>query len=113
VIWEKVFSRFRDDFRRFCLAANIPYEIAMKDDTGKFLHYYSLRASSLLSAAHRSFMQVFVDWLNKDPGTLPERRFDLATLYATAFEFTAIDAAADSQVTRGELSELPASCGWR
>ena len=107
VIWEKVFSRFRDDFRGFCLAANIPYEIAMKDDTGKFLHYYALWANSLLSAAHGSFMQVFVDWLDKDPGTgLPERRFDPATLYATAFEFTAIGAAADSQVTRGELPEL-------
>ena len=97
VIWEKVFSRFRVDFRDFCLAASIPYEIAIKDDTGKFLHYYALWASSLLSAAHGGFMQVFADWLDKDPDArLPERRFDPRTLYATAFEFTAIGAAADS-----------------
>jgi hypothetical protein len=106
VIGEKVFSRFRDDFRDFCLAANIPYEIAMKDDAGKFLHYYTLWASSLLSAAHGSFMQVFADWLDKDPGSRsPERRFDPGTLYATAFEFTAIGAAMESQITRRELSE--------
>jgi hypothetical protein len=97
VIWEKVFRGFRNDFRDFCAGANIPYEIAMKDDTGKFLHYYALWASSLLSAAHGKFMQVFVDWLDAQSGTrLSARRFDPATLYATAFEFTVVGAAAVS-----------------
>ncbi len=100
VIWDKVFRRFRDDFRDFCLAAKISYEIAMNDDTGKFLHYYTLWASSLLSAAHAGFMEVFADWLDKDPRTrLPEWRFDPRTLYATAFEFTVIGAEAESQIT--------------
>ena len=46
---------------------------------------------------HATFMQVFVDWLDKQPGTeVPKRSFDVATLYATAFEFTAIGASAAS-----------------
>jgi hypothetical protein len=32
VIWDKVLRRFRNDFRDFCISANIPYEVAMKDD---------------------------------------------------------------------------------
>ena len=52
-------------------------------------------ASSLLAVRHGTFMQVFVDWLDKLPNTqLPKRRFDATTLYATAFEFTAIGATA-------------------
>ena len=39
-------------------------------------------------------MQVFVDWLAAQPGTDPgKRRFDPATLYARAFEYTATGAA--------------------
>lgn len=63
-----------------------------------FLPCYMRWASSLLAVAHGRFMQVFIDWLDEQPGTaLPgRRRFDVATLYATAFEFTAIGAAAAS-----------------
>jgi hypothetical protein len=92
VIWEKVFRRFRNELRG--LTTDIPYEISMKDDTGRFLRYYMQLASSLLSAGHGSFMHVFVDWLDKQPCTrLCERKFDASTLYATAFEFTVIGAA--------------------
>jgi hypothetical protein len=39
-------------------------------------------------------MQVFRDWLAKQPGTgLPKKRFDPTTLYAKAFEYTATGAA--------------------
>jgi hypothetical protein len=95
VIWNKVFKRFDNDFRDFCWAARIPYDSAIKDGTAAFMRYYMLWANSLLSVAHGAFMQVFIDWLDKQPGTeLPKRGFDVATLYATAFEFTAIGAAA-------------------
>jgi len=56
--------------------------------------YYMDWASSLLSAAHDKFMQIFADWLGKQPGAnLPRRTFAPASLYATAFEITAIGAA--------------------
>jgi hypothetical protein len=98
VIWEKVFmGRFRNDFREFCRSANIPYERVIKEDTAAFLRYYMDWASSLLLVAHERFMQVFVEWLEKQPGVeLRQRTFDAATLYATAFEFTAIGATAAS-----------------
>jgi len=42
-------------------------------------------------------MQVFKDWLTKQPGTeMAKRRFDPTTLYARAFEYTATGAAAAS-----------------
>jgi hypothetical protein len=38
-------------------------------------------------------MPVFIDWLDRQPATaLRQRCFDPGTLYATAFEFTAIGA---------------------
>ncbi len=93
VIWEKVFKHFRDDFRDFCTSANIPYKRAVNDDAETFLLYYMGWASSLLSVAHENFMQAFVDWLDKQEGAaLHRRKFDPKTLYATAFEFTAIGA---------------------
>jgi len=53
-----------------------------------------LWASSLLSVAHGTFMHVFMDWLDKQPGAeLRNRRFDPKTLYARAFEYTATGAA--------------------
>jgi hypothetical protein len=69
----------------------------IKEDTAAFLRYYMDWASSLLLVAHEGFMQVFVEWLEKQPGVeLRQRTFDAATLYATAFEFTAIGATAAS-----------------
>jgi hypothetical protein len=51
-------------------------------------------ASSLLSCMHREFMEVFVAWLNNQPKTaISSRRFDAATLYARAFEYTIVGAA--------------------
>jgi len=92
-IWEGVFKRFRNEFRGFCRSARIPYDRAINDDTATFLLYYMDWASFLLSAAHEAFMPVFVDWLDTQPAAgLRQRRFDPATLYATAFEFTAIGA---------------------
>ena len=93
VIWRKVFSRFQDDFRDFCQSENHPYAEAIHHDTASFLLYYMRWASFLLSAAHETFMQVFVEWLERQPGVeLRRRQFDAATLYATAFEFTVIGA---------------------
>jgi hypothetical protein len=94
VIWEKVFRRFKDDFRGFCFSSSIPYDKVINDDNEAFLLHYVAWASSLLSGAHEKFMQVFVDWLGEQPGAdLHLRMFDPASLYATAFEITAIGAA--------------------
>jgi len=41
-------------------------------------------------------METFVDWLSKQPGGQSPRNFDALSLYATAFEFTAIGAAIDN-----------------
>lgn len=61
----------------------------------KFLHFSNPQLFPIyLSGAHGNFMPVFIDWLDKQPGTkLAERRLDVATLYATAFEYVAIGAA--------------------
>jgi hypothetical protein len=95
VIFDKVFTRFRSDFRDFCEAAGIPYKTAINDDSAAFLVYYMRWANHLLASAHPTFMMAFVNWLEKQPGAELERRgFDAATLYATAFEFTVIGATA-------------------
>jgi hypothetical protein len=76
---------------------NIPYENLIKKVTVAFLRYYMDWASSLMSLSHEGFMQVFVEWLGRQPGAdLRQRPFDAATLYASAFEFTAIGATAVS-----------------
>ncbi|MGA3315453.1 MAG: hypothetical protein ABSC64_03330 [Candidatus Korobacteraceae bacterium] len=97
VIWDEVMNGvFKYDFREFRDREKIPDSIAGSnaEDTAAFLRYYMIWASSLLSVAHRAFMQVFSDWLAKQPGTeLPKRRFDPTRLYARAFEYTAIGAA--------------------
>lgn len=98
VIWKKVFKRFADDFQDFCQSKNISYPEAINDDTASFLIHYMRWASSLLSAAHGTFMQVFVEWLEEQPGVeLHQSQFDAVTLYATAFEFTAIGAEEDQR----------------
>ena len=58
-------------------------------------------AALLLSIAHGKFMQVFVEWLARQPGVdLGRQKFDAATLYATAFEFTIIGATAAESAGR-------------
>jgi hypothetical protein len=96
MIWKKVFARFKNDFREFCEREKMPnaYVSAQKEDALGFLRVYMRWACSLLEAAHPSFMQVFVTWLDKEPGTeLSRREFDASIIYATAFEFTALGAA--------------------
>jgi hypothetical protein len=98
VIWERVFRRFRADFRDFCCEAGISYARALNDVTGDFLRIYMLWASSLLRGSHGRFMRVFADWIGSQPGADPDRRsFDVSCLYATAFEFTIIGAASDAE----------------
>jgi hypothetical protein len=69
VIWDKVFRRFDNDFRDFCWKSGIPYDSAIKDGTAAFLRYYMLWANSLMKVAHPTFMEVFKDWVDKQPGT--------------------------------------------
>jgi hypothetical protein len=98
VIWNKVlFGRFKNDFLEFRDREKIPRDSATEEETENWLRFYMRFASDLMSVKHATFMQVFVDWLDKQPGTeLSKRRFDVTALYATAFEFTAIGAAAAS-----------------
>lgn len=90
VIWNGVFRCFRSDFKEFCCTSGFKYEY---EDTASFYCKYIRWANSLLASAHSGFMKTFVDWLRTQPGAeLPRRTFDVTTLYATAFEFTAIGA---------------------
>jgi hypothetical protein len=95
VIYNKVLKGYwRSDFRDFCTDKGLRYGVFMERDTIDFLPAYMLWASSLLSAAHGSFMQVFTDWLAEQPvADLSRRKFDATTLYARAFEYTAVGAA--------------------
>lgn len=95
VIWERVLAGvFRKEFREFCERAGARYKVLASEDTADFLPYYMRWASSLLSAAHRDFMNVFAEWLGQQPGArLAARSFNAATLYATAFEYTVTGAA--------------------
>lgn len=92
VIWNKVFKRFKADYDDVRSSNNL----ASGSGDAAFLRNYVCWGSSLVSSAHPRFMALFVDWLGDE---LPRRKFDvlgretLATLYATAFEFTAIGAA--------------------
>lgn len=96
MIWNKVLNgRFKADYRDFWEREGISKAIATGEDTAEWLRHYINLASSLLSAAHVSFMQVFVEWLAQQPGVaLARHTFDPATLYATAFEFTIVGATA-------------------
>jgi hypothetical protein len=110
VIWEKVFSRFRYDFDDFCRSESIGYSYAdaYNDSTAVFLLYYMRWASFLVSAAHETFMPVFVEWLEEQPGVeLRQQRFDAATLYATAFEFTVIGAESHCRKNRAASNSFP------
>jgi hypothetical protein len=92
VVWNKVFARFSLDYRAFCNAVNLDPSA----DGAAFLRNYVCWASSLMADAGPGFMSAFVAWLEDE---LPRKRFAaldqafLRTLYATAFEFTAIGAA--------------------
>jgi hypothetical protein len=94
VIWNKVLNGcFKNDYREFYRREPVPHAIAFGNDSAAWLCYYMLFAGDLLLAAHRTFMQVFKDWLNAQPGAgLPRRRFNPLTLYARAFEYTAVGA---------------------
>ena|SRR5271157_3973139 len=97
VIWDKVFKCFKNpDFRDFCSQAvpMISYDRAIKDEVVTWLIHYMRWANSLLSVAHPTFMPVFKEWLDNQPRSqLLKRRFDPTTLYARAFEYTAVGAA--------------------
>ena len=95
VIYDKVLNGyFKSDFRDFCDRETLPYRVFMNEDTVDFYPAYMRWASSFLSVAHGSFMQVFTDWLAEQPGAdLSRRKFDPTTLDARAFEYTAVGAA--------------------
>ncbi len=95
VIYNKVLNGYwKSDFRDFCERERLPYSVFMNKDTIDFVPAYMRWASSLLSAEHGSFMQVFTDWLGQQPGAdLSRREFDPTTLYARAFEYTVVGAA--------------------
>ena len=92
VVWNKAFRRFGSDYRAFCDGANLDSSA----DGAAFLRNYVCWASSVMTGAAPDFMSSFVAWLEDE---LPRKRFAsihpafLRTLYATAFEFTAIGAA--------------------
>ncbi len=90
VIWNGVMRHFKSDFKEFCYSRSLEYEY---QDTPSFFYKYMRWAGSLLDSAHPGFMGVFVDWLDRQPGAeLQRRAFDPSTLWATAYEFTAIGA---------------------
>jgi hypothetical protein len=94
VIWEKMFKRFKNEFKEFCWTSKLVYDVGF---TPLFLRNYISWASSIVVSAHPRFMETFVDWLSKQLGGQSPRNFDALRLYATAFEFTAIGAAEAEQ----------------
>ena len=92
VIWNKVLNGlFNKDFRQFHWESGLTYETG---DTALWYYNYICYASYLVSSAHPKFMEVFADWLGKQPHCSPEKWKPTAPkLYATAFEFTIIGAA--------------------
>jgi hypothetical protein len=102
MIWEKVLNgRFKEEYRQFCRREGMSDYVAFQADTAVWLRDYINFAGGLLSIAHSRFTQVFVEWLSQQRGVdLSSVKFDPATLYATAFEFTIIGAtAAESAAT--------------
>lgn len=90
-IKDGVFHCFKNDFREFCHTSGLQYESA--GNTATLLLKYIRWASSLLASAHSGYMEAFLGWLSTQPGAeLQGRTFNVSTLYATAFEFTAIGA---------------------
>lgn len=93
VICNKVLRRFKNEFREFCMASSPPYDFG---DTPIFYRNYMFWGASLLASAHPRFMDVFAEWLAKQPGVdLSKRQFDVSRLFATAYEYVIIGAYAD------------------
>jgi hypothetical protein len=94
IIWKKVLTRFKEDFRAFCVAFSRPWDFG---DTPTFYRNYMSWGASLLEDAHPQFMRVFEAWLARQPGAnLSTRNFDASRLFATAYEYAIIGASADS-----------------
>jgi len=94
VIDQKVLKRFKNEFKDFCLAFSPPWNW---ENTPTFYRNYMGWGAYLLGAAHARFMEVFAEWLAKQPGAdLSKRHFDAKRLFATAYEYTLIGAYADS-----------------
>jgi hypothetical protein len=88
VIWNKVLGGcFRKEFNQFCSMSNLPYSATK--DSAELLRSYMCWAGSLVASAPK-FMDIFVDWLGKQPGGATKTP---SRLYSTAFEFTVIGAA--------------------
>lgn len=90
VIWNRVFRRFKGEFKQFCGSSNIPMNTG---ETAEFLGNYVCWASSLMASAHSQFMESFAGWLSRQPNIALKQEFQASFLYSTAFEFTAIGAA--------------------
>jgi hypothetical protein len=94
VIWKKVLTRFKGEFRDFCVAFSRPWDFG---DTPTFYRNYMNWGAYLLGEAHPQFMKVFEGWLSTQPSAnLSTRNFDASRLFATAYEYTIIGAYADS-----------------
>ncbi len=94
VIWKKVLATcFRTEFDQFCSMSSLPYSATK--DSAELLRSYMCWAGSLVASAP-NFMDIFADWLGKQPGgeaSKTKRKFEASSLYSTAFEFTIIGAA--------------------
>ena len=108
-IWKKVCDgRFKTDYRGFGEREGIDKRIWIAEDTEYFIPYYMRWPNSLLPVDHRTFMKVFAEWFDEQPGTkASERTFDAETLYATAFEFTVLGAAREVELTSANLEVRP------
>jgi hypothetical protein len=94
VIWKKVLTRFKEEFRNFCVDSSPPWDFG---DTPTFYRNYMSWGGHLLGQAHSRFMKVFEGWIARQHGTnLLKRNFDASRLFATAYEYTIIGASADS-----------------
>lgn len=93
-IWNKVCNgRFKNDYREFGEREKIPRKVWITESTLDFIPNYMRWAHSLLSIAHARFMKIFADWFEQQCFGIVNKQLELATLYATAFEFTVIGAA--------------------
>lgn len=94
IIWKRVLTRFKEEFRNFCVAFSRPWDFG---DTPTFYRNYMSWGAHLVGQAHPQFMNVFEGWLAKQPSAnLSVRNFDASRLFATAYEYTIIGAYACS-----------------
>lgn len=97
VIAGMVIHRFKDEFRAFCVASSLSHQVGNSVD---FYVSYILWGCSLLRVANRRFMDIFVDWFEKQPAVNSVRgSFNTSRLYSVAFELTIIGAYQDSLTT--------------